>query len=201
MKKLLGMTAVMALFAGCADTSESTEGAEVADDEQAATDTVASDVLTPEGWGPLRIGMTRDEVTAAVGDFDDPDGTGLPDPESCDNYPPSRAPAGLYVMLEQGVLTNIALAEGSTVETSEGLSVGDSADAVRAAYGDQLVVEPHHYIGLPAEYLTVWIAGEITENGTSDPNARGIRYETNTDGLIQLIHAGGPSIQYVEGCL
>ena len=201
MKKIMGLTATLALLAGCTDAGEPTEDSSVADDMQEASDTVASDVLTSESWGPLRIGMTRDEVIAAVGGPADPDAMGGPEPELCDEFPPARAPAGLFVMIENGILASISLGEGSTIETPEGLSVGDSADAVRAAYGDRLEVFPHHYLGLPAEYLTVWTTGDITENGTSDSDARGIRYETNEDRNIELIHAGGPSIQYVEGCL
>ena len=201
MKRLIGMTVALVLLGGCTDTGEQGEDIANADGAQEAADAAASDVLTPQGWGPLRIGMTRDEVVAAVGGPADPDAMGSPEPEFCDQFPPAQAPAGLYVTLENGVLASITLSEGSTITTPEGLSVGDNADAVRAAYGDRLEVFPHHYIGLPAEYLTVWTSGEIGENGTQDENARGIRYETNEDGVIQLIHAGGPSIQYVEGCL
>ena len=35
----------------------------------------------------------------------------------------------------------------------------------------------------------------------SDEAARGITYEIGTDGKVQSIFAGGPAIQYVEGCL
>lgn len=201
MKKLMGMTAALSLIVGCADTSAPTTDANGSDQDPAAPDTATLAVLTPEGWGPLRIGMSRVEVTAAVGDAGHPDGSGMPDPEMCDEFPPERAPAGFYVMIEEDVLTRISIGEGTDIETAEGLSIGGTADAVRAAYGDQLESEPHHYIGLPGEYLTVWTVGESSENGMSDENARGIRYETDMDGRIQSIHAGGPSIQYVEGCL
>ena len=73
---------------------------------------------------------------------------------------------------------------------------------MRAAYGDRLHAEPHHYLELPAEYLTVWAVGDPgDEPYTEDPAARGIRYETDLDRRVETIHAGGPSIQYVEGCL
>ncbi|RED15715.1 hypothetical protein [Parasphingopyxis lamellibrachiae] len=201
MKKLVGMTAALILFSGCVETDEPAADSGATDDAQEADAATVGDVLSAGGWGPLRIGMSRDEVVAAVGGPADPEAMGSPEPEFCDQFPPAQAPTGMFVMIESGVLTSISLSAGSTLQTSEGLSVGDSADAVRAAYGDRLDVLPHNYIGLPAEYLTVWSTGEITENGTSDENARGIRYETNAEGVIELIHAGGPSIQYVEGCL
>ncbi|MGJ8537023.1 MAG: hypothetical protein ACSHW2_07695 [Parasphingopyxis sp.] len=201
MRKLVGMTAALALFAGCAETGGQEEDSGAAVDGQEAGTPATEDILSAEGWGPLRIGMSRDEVVAAVGGPADPDAMGSPEPEFCDQFPPAQAPTGMFVMIENGILTSISLSAGSTLQTPEGLSVGDSADAVRAAYGDRLDALTHNYIGPPAEYLTVWSTGEITENGTSDENARGIRYETNADGVIELIHAGGPSIQYVEGCL
>jgi hypothetical protein len=33
-----------------------------------------------------------------------------------------------------------------------------------------------------------------------DASARGIVYEIDGTGKVGAIHAGGPSIQYVEGC-
>lgn len=200
MKKHAGIAVALALIAGCADTGGPADSG-AAGEAQEAGASAEDNVLTAEGWGPLRIGMSREEVVAAVGEPADPDALGSPDPEFCEQFPPAQAPTGLFVMIENGVLTSISLSAGSTIQTSEGLSVGDRADAVRAAYGDRLDALTHNYIGPPAEYLTVWSTGEITDNGTSDSNARGIRYETNADGVIELIHAGGPSIQYVEGCL
>lgn len=200
MKKHAGIAVALALIAGCADTGGPGDSGAAGDAREAGA-SAEGNVLTAEGWGPLRIGMSREEVVAAVGEPADPDALGSPDPEFCEQFPPAQAPTGLFVMIENGVLTSISLSAGSTIQTSEGLSVGDRADAVRAAYGDRLDALTHNYIGPPAEYLTVWSTGEITDNGTSDANARGIRYETNADGVIELIHAGGPSIQYVEGCL
>lgn len=201
MKTIMGMTAAIALLAGCAETSEPADNASAQEETPVSADAAPSDVLTADGWGPLRIGMTRDDVEAALGGAANPDAVGGPEPEICDEFRPARAPEGFYVMIENGLLASITLTEGTTVQTPEGLSVGDSADAVRAAYGDRLEVYPHHYIGLPAEYLTIWTTGAIPESGDPDENARGIRYETDAEGMVQRIHAGGPSIQYVEGCL
>ena len=45
-------------------------------------------------------------------------------------------------------------------------------------------------------------AGWITLDGQAvqDEAARGIVYEIDGAGKVGAIHAGGPSIQYVEGC-
>src|SRR5687767_4144879 len=51
----------------------------------------AAQVLTAEGFGPLRIGMSRAEVVKALGEDSDPEAVGGPDPESCDMFRPVRA--------------------------------------------------------------------------------------------------------------
>lgn len=166
-----------------------------------------ANAITADGWGPLRIGMTRAEVVAALGPDANPNAVGGPDPEACDLFRPENAPEGLHVMIQNGVLTRITLTDNTSLKTDRGFGIGDSAAAIKAAYGADAHVSPHHYIGLPAEYITVWSSlggATLDEHGwlpeNSAPNARGIRYETNAEGAVTEIHAGGPSIQYVEGC-
>ena len=156
--------------------------------------------LTAEGWGPLKIGMTLAEVNAALGPDADPQAVGGAEPESCDQFRPSQAPEGMLVMVEQGQLTRISLIREAEVKTDGGVGLGVPAAAVRAAYGDELQVSPHKYVEAPAEYLTVWAQG----GGTDYPvpgDSRGIRYEVDGTGKVAAVHAGGPSILYVEGCL
>jgi hypothetical protein len=161
-----------------------------------------TNAITSEGWGPLRIGMTRDQVTAAVGATATPNAVGGADPESCDLFHPARAPEGMLVMIQRDALTSITLRNNTTLKTDRGFGVGDSASAIKAAYGASARVEPHHYIGLPAEYITVWTAHGPTsaETFVQNPAARGIRYETDAEGVVTAVHAGGISIQNVEGC-
>src|SRR5690606_23850948 len=73
--------------------------------------------LTAEGWGPLRVGMTRAEVVAALGEDANPNAVGGPEPEQCDEFRPARAPAGMIVMLVQGRLARITLVRDSPVKT------------------------------------------------------------------------------------
>ena len=99
-------------------------------------------------------------------------------------------------MIEQDRLTRISVARDTSVHTSEGFGVGDTAEEIREAYGDRLVETPHKYIESPAAYLTVW-----TVPPPPDSSARGIVYEVGPDARVAYIHAGTASIQYVEGCL
>ncbi len=143
----------------------------------------AADVLTALGFGPLRIGMTRAEVEAAMGTDASPGSVGGPDRASCDTFHPARAPVGLRVMVEQGVLTSIWLDRGATIRTDRGFGVGDAATAIKAAYGP----------------TATWSVGG-TSDYVQDPAARGIAYHIGTDGTVEHVAAGGPGIQYVEGC-
>ncbi|MCS6625267.1 hypothetical protein N0B44_20355 [Roseibacterium beibuensis] len=156
----------------------------------------AAEKLTAQGFGPLRIGMTRAEVEAALGPDADPEAVGGPDPDSCDMFRPERAPEGLLVMIEDGVLTSVWLSRNTAVETDRALNIGDTAAEVKRVYGAAAEVEPHKYVEAPAEYITVWSTADHQSAA-----ARGLKYEIGMDGRVQTIAGGGPSIQYVEGCL
>ncbi len=201
--KYLATAAVIALLAACGQTTAPPTTTEA----PITTAPVDANAITSEGWNSLRIGMTRAEVTAAVGAQANPNTVGGADPASCDLFHPANAPEGMLVMIQRDVLTSITLRNNTTLKTDRGFGVGDTAAEIKAAYGASAHVLPHHYIGLPAEYITVWTNtggatpnehGLLPENTT--PNARGIRYETNAEGVVTAVHAGGTSIQYVEGC-
>jgi len=164
-----------------------------------ATPAPAAPVLTAEGYGPLRIGMTRAEVEQALGSDANPEAVGGPDPEACDEFRPQRAPEGLLVMIENGVLTRVSVIQGGQVRSDRDIGVGDPAAQVKTLYGPLVRASPHKYVEAPAEYLTVWSRGGGAQY-VQDPNARGLVYEINRDGRVQAIRGGGPSIQYVEGC-
>lgn len=163
--------------------------------ERDATVRPGEELLTADGWGRLRIGMTRAEVAAAAGEDATPEAIGGPDPGSCDQFRPRRAPAGLLVMVEEGVLTRISVSRNSDFATPEGIRVGDTGSTVLNVYGSRAIVEPHEYWPSPAKYLTVW------RDAASPGERRGIRYEIDAADKVVHIHAGGRSIEYVEGCL
>lgn len=155
----------------------------------------SADVITYDGWGPLRIGMTLAEVTAAAGPDANPDAVGGPDPASCDEFRPASAPNGVLVMIENGVLTRISVSRNTGIRTPEGFTVGDPDSLILARYGRRARVVPHKYQEPPAKYITIW------RGSPSDTDARGILYEIGTDGVVAHLRAGGRSIEYVEGCL
>ena len=145
--------------------------------------------LTPAGWGPVRIGMTRQQAEKALkiqleGEAFDNEGSCI------DLYSSDEKLTGLYFMFIDGKLSRISAVDRASIKTPRGIGVGSTADEVRAAYGQTLQAKPHAYVDLPAEYLTYWLK----------PNARGVRFETDADRKVSTIHAGNDSIQLIEGC-
>ncbi|HET9397547.1 MAG TPA: hypothetical protein VFO45_01890 [Sphingomicrobium sp.] len=145
--------------------------------------------LTPAGWGPVRIGMNRDQVSKVL--KVELEGEAFDNEGSCvELFPQSEALKGIHFMFLDGKLSRISVVEAGTITTPRGIGVGAGADEVRAAYGEKLQAEPHHNLYLPAEYLTYWLK----------PDSSGVRFETDAGRKVESIHAGNDSIQLVEGC-
>jgi hypothetical protein len=144
--------------------------------------------LTPDGYGPVRIGMTRDQVSAALSIR--LEGEAVEDANVCIEMGAAEGHPDLFFMFENGRLSRISLGERSRITTPRGIGIGATAAEVRRAYGRGLRAETHEYIGRPGEYLTFW-----TRVG-----AKGVRFETGADRRVRVIHAGNGSIQYIEGC-
>ena len=197
--RLLATAAIAALLAACGQPA--TPPAPPPAAEITAPTPVDANAITSEGWNSLRVGMTRAEVTAAVGATATPGAVGGPDPQACDLFHPANTPEGMLVMIQRDVLTSIILRNITTLRTDRGFGVGSSAAEIKTAYGASAVSEPHKYVE-GAEYITIWNVGGPTATApfVEDANARGIRYETNAQGVVTAVHAGGPSIQNVEGC-
>jgi hypothetical protein len=141
--------------------------------------------LTPEGYGPVTIGMTRPQVERLVGSLE---GQAIENASVCIEMIAGRRHPGIYFMFEGNRLTRVSAGPGARATTPRGIGVGATEAQVRRAYARGLRSEAHHYIGLPARYLTYWVN-----------RRRGVRFETDERRRVQTIHVG-QSIQYVEGC-
>ena len=72
--------------------------------------------------------------------------------------------------------------------TPEGIHIGSSEAAAKAAYGKRLISEPHKY-DLKGHYLNV-----------ISPQGNGYVFETNGS-IVTRIRVGKlPALNYVEGC-
>ncbi|WP_309629328.1 hypothetical protein [Brevundimonas sp.] len=205
MIRTLTATAVVALLLAACGQPEATPPASAPETPATPAPTTPApdpNALTAGGYGPLRIGMTRAEMVTALGDDSDPNSVGGAEPEICDQWRPARAPEGVLVMIQDGVLTRISAASPSTLKTDRGFGVGDTAAAIKAAYGPLAVATPHKYSEPPAEDIFVWASGGPATAGAwvDDAAARGVRYEINGEGKVSIVHVGGPAIQLVEGC-
>lgn len=149
----------------------------------------AAPALTPKGLGPLTIGMTDAEARAAVGASNIEADTGTELSESCTEIKLKGDYPGVYLMIEEGKLSRITATEASTLKTDKGIGLGATPAQVMAAYPNAKS-EGHKYEDPPAAYILDWTV----------PNKEGVEFEVNGRGVVGSIHAGGPSIQYVEGC-
>ena len=154
----------------------------------AAAPTLGRWPLTVDGWGPVKIGMSRAQVEKAL--HITLKGEPLDDEASCIELVPRGPDRELWFLFESYKLRRISIGAPSKVVTPRGIGIGAGADAVRRAYGRKLQAEPHHYEDLPSEYLTFWTV----------PGRRGVRFETNSKRAVQTIHAGTDAIQLIEGC-
>ena len=96
----------------------------------------------------------------------------------------------LWLMFEDDRLTRITASENGThARTAQNVGVGSTDAAVRAAYRT-VVEQGAHYDVPPAHNLIVWTV----------PDQTGLLFEVNGQGVVTAVHAGGPSILYMEGC-
>ena len=144
-------------------------------------------VITPDGLGPLKIGMTLAQASKALGarltiDAHDSDAVSCSELDVPDK-------GGLGMMFENRRLTRIAVFKPSHLKTTLGIGIGSTEAEVKAKY-KPLDDKPQAYDELPAKDLTWW--------ATKDK--RGIRFQTDTTKHVKAIFAGNSAITYVEGC-
>jgi hypothetical protein len=143
-------------------------------------------VVREDGVGPVKIGMTERQLSAALHQKlveDDDSGS--------DNCFYVHTPAREYVrfMLIDSRLARIDVQKPG-VFTASGLQVGDSEEHVRKIYGPRMKTSGHQYIDT-GHYLTV----------RGRDRQYGVRFETDKGKIIEYYAGTYEAIQYVEGCL
>lgn len=148
-------------------------------------------VLTVEGYGDMRIGMTIAEARQVSGQPMNNEALEPDVPGACSEqeYHASNGDQ-LWLMFEGDKITRITANDGSPrTRTAQNVGVGSTDAEVRAAYPNA-IEQGAHYYDPPAHNLIVWTV----------PEQSGLLFEVSEQGIVTNIHAGGPSILYMEGC-
>jgi hypothetical protein len=143
--------------------------------------------LADTGLGPIVVGMTPTEASAASGgSLQLPES---PPTEGC-AYASSPGIEGLSLMIENGRIVRIEVRTPG-LKTAEGATVGDREDRIRELYAGRVTTSPHKYTA--GHYLTV--TPRRGSRGTT-----GLIFET--DGRLVTEFRGGllPQVAYVERC-
>jgi hypothetical protein len=170
---------VCAVACGCRSRPADTAGA-------GTTTVAAAWSVTPEAAGPVQFGMTATEASNAVGAAP---GNTAPADSACSYWLPKGAPAGLRLMMENGIVVR-ADVDSAGVTTVGGLRVGSPVESVVVVLGPSLQVSPHKYqweVGW--RYLTF-----------SDDSTHRLVFEVDSH-VVRSLRAGLlPAVEYVEGC-
>jgi hypothetical protein len=148
--------------------------------------------ISASGYGPIEIGMSIGSAMTALGEVELAPILRFDDPAPCVLYhlPTGENGEGLIVMVLNGRISRISDYDQVDAETPEGVKLGDTSEAVRAAYPGA-IERPAKYEAAPAHDLIVW----------TRPEESGLRFEINAEGAAQALHAGDSTILLAEGCL
>jgi len=148
--------------------------------------------LDLRGLGPVRVGMTLSEASAAAGLTIAVDGPSA-SPE-CSYAKAQGGPTGVAFMVIDGRIAraDVGVGQASPVKTRSGAAIGDTEAQVQARYSNRLAVSPHKYV-VDGHYLTFV---------PSDAADTGFRLLFETDGTkVTRFRAGKlPEVEYIEGC-
>ena len=143
--------------------------------------------ITTKGFGPVRVGMTTAEASAALGVrlvLHEPN-------EDCRYATPSGGFTGVSFMVISGLVARVDVSSG-TYTTPSGAKVGSTEAQVKAIYPGRIKVSQHQY-DENGHYLTYM---------PKDAADRNYRIVFETDGRrVTSIRAGRiPEVEYIEGC-
>lgn len=144
--------------------------------------------LELRGLGPVRVGMTVAEASAALRQSLEPIVT--PD-EACTLYAPAVGFDGVAFLVSGGVVARIDVVGGTTA-TATGVTIGQSEAEAQRRYANRLVVTPHDF-HIGGHYLT-FVPPEAADAG--------FRLVAETDGRkVTSMRAGRlPEVELTEGC-
>lgn len=201
--------AALLLVAGCGEDEKGDDAASTTTRAAATASTTSS---TPEkeltakspvrldGIGPVVMGMTLAEATAAVGRRVAVDPNSLiagDDTDLCGSALVEGGPEGLSFMVNRDRpggewrIVRLDVSDGGTIATGGGIRVGSTEEDVRRVYGKDVRTEPHAYTGPKGHYMVLDVDG---------PGGMKLLFET--DGTKVLTYRSGleGAVEAIEGC-
>ena len=145
-------------------------------------------ILTPQGLGPVRLGMTPEQVAQVAGKPVNLDESGSDNPKDC-AVVEMPGHDGVDLLFESARLTAIWLYKPARYKTARKIGVGAKDSAVAAAY-PQAIKGPADYDDAPAANFLVWEKKDVL----------GLLFRTDETRKVVSIAAGTDSIEYMEGC-
>jgi len=186
MRTSIGLSTIFA--AACLLTAcSSADKAEVGTNGSVATTGSSAYRITPEGFGPLRAGLSVAEAASAVG------GTLTLAPDAspdCSYAEWGSAPAGVRVMVERDTVVRVEVKEGG-VSTAEGARIGDNEGRINSLYTGRVFIRPHKYT--TGKYMIAM------PPAGADTMFR-IVFETDGAKVTEFRSGRMPAVEYVEGC-
>ena len=147
--------------------------------------------ITLLGAGPLRIGMTLEEATDALGIPLIPLGKNLSG--ECAYYQPDTSAQTLGIMVVDDYLIRVDIWPGSTLPTISGAKIGSSEAEIMELYPEQIEVAPNPYT--KGKFLTLV---------PNDPQLSLYRlvFETDAKDMVVQYRTGQfPAVTWPDGCI
>jgi hypothetical protein len=149
--------------------------------------TTSAWTVTPSGIGPIRVGMTVEDLRRVGGDVQLPSGAGA----ECAYVRPQSAPPGVSVMIARGSVTRVDV-DSAGVQSDAGVAVGDSASRVSQLYAGRVTTTPHKYVQ-GGQYLTV-------RSPSPQDSALRIVFESEGGRVTRFRSGRTPEVEWVERC-
>ena len=142
--------------------------------------------IAPDHVGPVRFGMSVADAQRAAGDS----ATTISS-EGCAYWRPRGAPRGVSVMIENGVAVRADI-DSTGPKTAEGIGIGSTEAAIRAAYGQHLTIQLHKYQWEAGWRYFIYIPPADSLNA--------IVFETDGQKVRTYRVGRRPQVEYVERC-
>ena len=141
--------------------------------------------ITPDGFGPLKAGMTVAEAATAVGSAFTLAANATPE---CGYAEWAAAPAGVRVMIVRDTVVRIEVT-GPGVATAGEARVGDNEGRINSMYAGQTLIAPHKYTS--GKYIIVTPPADTMHR---------MVFETDGQKVTEFRSGRMPEVEYTERC-